>query len=150
MLDIMLYRFNYIIMDEMNYILVPYDNSPEAEKALQHSFSIADTEDEILILMVLNLPETSFFLEPTEDMSIKTAYEHLETVKSRFVETGLKINLRVVRGNVVDEIIKASDESDCKLIVLGYKGISKIGKFILGSVSGEVAKHAKKPVLIVK
>ena len=137
-------------MSEMNSILVPYDSSPEAEKALQNSFTIADAADEIVILMVLEDPETSFFLGPSGDMSIENAYTYLETVKSRFLETGLKITVRVVRGNVVEEIIRISNEINCKLIVIGYKGVSKIGRFILGSVSGEVAKRANKPVLIVK
>ena len=42
----------------MSQILVAYDCSEEADKALAHTISIADPEDEILILMVIPEPGT--------------------------------------------------------------------------------------------
>ena len=74
----------------------------------------------------------------------------LESMKEKYQSKDLCITQRTRSGNVVSEIIKASEDPDVKLIVMGYKGVSKIGSFKLGSVSGEVAKLAKKPVLVVK
>ncbi len=134
----------------MSQILVAYDCSPEADKALAHSISIAQIEDEILILMVVPEPEDTFYTDDYDENSIETFKGKLELVKSKYDNTGLKISTRVVKGRIVTEILKASNNPNCKLIVLGYEGVSKIGRFKLGSVSGKVAKLANKPVLVVK
>jgi nucleotide-binding universal stress UspA family protein len=134
----------------MNQILVAYDCSPEADKALAHSISIADPEDEILILMVIPEPENVFYVDDYDENSIEKVKGKLELVKNKYNNTGLKISTQVIKGQIVTEILKASENPNCKLIVLGYEGVSKIGRFKLGSVSGKVAKLANKPVLVVK
>jgi len=134
----------------MSSILVAFDGSPEAEKALKHSISIAESDDVIMVLMVLPEQDDLFFSSQTDEITIEEANELLKAKKKDLVGTGLKIDTKVIRGNIVDEIIKASNDPNCKLIIIGYKGVTKIGRFMLGSVSGEVAKRAKKPVLIVK
>ena len=100
--------------------------------------------------MVLPEQDDLFFSRQTEEISIKNANKLLESKKKNLKSTGLKIETKVIRGNIVDEIIEASNDPNCKLITIGYKGVTKIGRFMLGSVSGEVAKRAKKPVLVVK
>ncbi|WP_455391824.1 universal stress protein [[Eubacterium] cellulosolvens] len=134
----------------MGKILVAYDCSAEAKKALEHAISIADATDEILILTVVPEPETVFC---TDDLGVVTGEKvrtHLESLKEKHGQTGLKITTKIVRGDIVAEILRASGDPNIKIIVVGYKGVSKIGSFRLGSVSGEVAKLAKKPVLVVK
>ena len=134
----------------MPFILVAYDGSEVADKALQHSISIAEPEDEILLLYILPESDSDLFSAPSKAASLEDALELLKSVKDKFKYTGLLITTKAIRGNIISEIIKASDDPYCKLVVLGYKGVTQIGRFKLGNVSGEVAKRASKPVLIVK
>lgn len=134
----------------MHRILVAYDGSPEAEKAFEHSLAIAEPEDELLLLTVLPEPDPTMFSDLQDDISFEKASELLEKLLKKYDQKGIRINTKIIRGDIVDEIIKASEDPKCRLIVLGYKGVSRIGRFRLGSVSGEVAKRANKPVLIVK
>jgi nucleotide-binding universal stress UspA family protein len=133
----------------MNKIIVAYDFSPEAKKALDHTVSIVEPGDNIEVLVVLPEPDL-FFGDQTDEVSKDQLKIKLEALKLKYDEFGNEFTTRIVQGNVVEEIIKASDDQDCKMIVIGYKGVSKIGRFKLGNVSGQVAKLAKKPVLIIK
>lgn len=137
-------------MNDKNLILVPFDKSPEAEKALEHAVGVADPNDEILILMVLPEPDSDPFFEITNNNSVENLTQYLESLILKYRSSGIKLLIEIHQGNIVDEILKAGDNPRCKLIVIGYKGVSKIGKFVLGSISGEVAKRAKTPVLVVR
>ena len=55
-----------------------------------------------------------------------------------------------LHGNVAHEIVQYASEIDAELIVLGAVGHSMIGRMILGSVSDNVATHAKCSVAIIR
>jgi nucleotide-binding universal stress UspA family protein len=137
-------------LSEKNLILVAYDSSKESEKALEHAIDIADPEDEVQILMVIPKPESDPFINLDDFVSFTDAENELDHIIKIYNQDSKKVTTLIAQGNIIDEIIKASENPRCKLIVLGFKGITRIGPFKLGSISGEVAKHAKVPVLIVK
>ena len=39
---------------------------------------------------------------------------------------------------------------EADIIVIGYKGYGKEGRFLLGSVTDKVVRHASKSVLVVR
>jgi nucleotide-binding universal stress UspA family protein len=100
--------------------------------------------------MVLPSKDDDFFIDGKSQISIQEGKRKLSELSSRFDKDSVKMMVKVQSGNIIDEIIRASTNPKCKLIVLGFKGISRIGNFKLGSISGEVAKRAKVPVLIIK
>jgi nucleotide-binding universal stress UspA family protein len=57
---------------------------------------------------------------------------------------------QVVVGHPVDEIVGAAGGPDVDLIVVGSRGLGTIKRFLLGSISEGVLRHADRPVLIVK
>ena len=133
-----------------NRILVAYDGSPEAVKAFEHAVSIAEPGEEVEILMVIPRPETEFCTEVQDEQSMENMKAQLESLQAKFQDPDLRFITTVRRGDIVEEIIRASERSNCKLIVMGYVGVSRLGRFKLGSVSGLVAKKANKPLLIVR
>lgn len=56
----------------------------------------------------------------------------------------------VVFGDPAEEIVRAAERSDVDLVVMGSRGMGKLGSAILGSVAGSVLRHAPCPVLVVK
>ena len=52
-------------------------------------------------------------------------------------------------GYPVEEILKAADEEDCSIIVLGTHGKGFLKQTFLGSVARSVLDRAKRPVFIV-
>lgn len=59
------------------------------------------------------------------------------------------IEEKVVHGAVVPEILRIAEESKPALLVLGRRGLGRIGKFLLGSVSDKVVRQASVPVVVV-
>ncbi len=64
---------------------------------------------------------------------------------------GPKIEIEpVVIGHPVTELLRIADERKAGLIVVGSHGLTGIDRFLLGSVSERVMRHATCSVLIVK
>jgi len=53
-------------------------------------------------------------------------------------------------GDAVREIVAEAHEEKYDLIVVGHRGLSKLGELFLGAVSEGVSHKAPCPVLIVK
>jgi nucleotide-binding universal stress UspA family protein len=65
--------------------------------------------------------------------------------------TGVKtVERQVGLGRPVDEIVEATARPDVDFVVLGARGLGALERFLLGSVSEGVLRHADRPVLIVK
>jgi nucleotide-binding universal stress UspA family protein len=65
-------------------------------------------------------------------------------------ETGVRIEIDVLRGRAGSAIVEKAQSVSADVIVLGSRGHGTIGAMLLGSVSGEVADHAHCPVLVAR
>lgn len=134
----------------MGEILLAYDGSDHARKALDKAITLANEEDEIVVLYVIPaaLMDELSDLDPevTKSKARGIVNEAVDIIRAR----ERKAMAVVHEGDVADEIINFAGELECSLIIIGSKGVSKIGRFTLGSVAEKVARHADKPVLIVR
>uniref|UniRef100_A0A6N2N8Y5 UspA domain-containing protein n=1 Tax=Salix viminalis TaxID=40686 RepID=A0A6N2N8Y5_SALVM len=62
----------------------------------------------------------------------------------------IKAESHILEGDPKDKICQATEQMQVDLLVLGSRGLGKIKRAFLGSVSDYCAHHAKCPVLIVK
>ncbi|XP_061954198.1 universal stress protein A-like protein isoform X1 [Populus nigra] len=62
----------------------------------------------------------------------------------------IKAESLILEGEPKDKICQATEQMQVDLLVLGSRGLGKIKRAFLGSVSDYCAHHAKCPVLIVK
>ncbi len=134
----------------MGDILVAFDGSEAAKKAVEHGTNLLKDNDRLIILSVVPSATIAEFAEIDPEISIAKAQESVNELLAEL--RGRNINaIGVVReGDIADEILKMGLELECDLIVVGHKGISKIGRFQLGSVTDKVARYANRPVLIVR
>jgi nucleotide-binding universal stress UspA family protein len=134
----------------MAEILLAYDGSDHARKALEKAISLATEEDEIVVLYVIPTALIDEFkgLDPeiSKGKAREIVNEAVDIIKAR----ERKALAVVHEGDVAEDIINFAGELDCTLIIIGSKGVSKIGRFSLGSVAEKVARHAECPVLIVR
>ncbi len=81
----------------------------------------------------------------------KCAASSLAPVATRAKTKGVKsVNVEVLRGNAASETLDYAKTSGADLIVLGRRGLSRMGGLVLGSVSAKIAGQAECAVLTVK
>ncbi len=152
----------HAMLIKMKKMLVAYDGSDASKKAVELVKKCADREDIITLLTVVpaELAESSFtkMLLPTIDLSgiIKSgsfkdkARESLSRIVKDLEKDVTKVNIMVEDGDPADEILISAKKADADIIVVGYKGYGKEGRFLLGSVTDKVVRHAGVSVLVVR
>ena len=53
-------------------------------------------------------------------------------------------------GSPAKIIIKVAKKANVDIIVVGSRGLSRVRRYLLGSVSDDISMHAKSSVLIVR
>ena len=146
----------------MKKLLVAYDGSEASKKAIDLVVKCSNKEDEITLLTVVpaELAEASFtkMLLPTIDLSTvvksgsfkQKAMESLSKIVKEIDYAVSKVNIAVEAGDPADEILLSAKKHEADIIVVGYKGYGKEGRFLLGSVTDKVVRHATKSVLVVR
>jgi nucleotide-binding universal stress UspA family protein len=146
-------------------VLYSTDFSPLAEAALDYVKKLKEAgEEEVVVVHVVNdlsveLPSGTDLLEEKEVFKIlpevdqeyvASLVEKLHSIKKSLEDVGLKVKLYLRYGNIPKEIVKVSEEENVKVIVMGAHGKGLLTEIFLGSVSTDVIRNAKCPVLIVK
>lgn len=146
----------------MKKMLVAYDGSEASKNAIQMCLKCSDNIDEVVLLTVIpaELAESSFtkMLLPTIDLSsvVKSgsfkdkAMDSLLKIVKEFEPNVKKVDPVVEAGDPADEILMTAKRHQADMIILGYKGYGKEGRFLLGSVTDKVVRHASISVLVVR
>ena len=146
----------------MKKIIIAYDGSVASKRAIEMALKCSNKDDEITLLTVIpaELAESSFtkMLLPTIDLSsvVKSgsfkerAMETLSKVVAEIENNVKKVNIAVESGDPADEILMSAKKHEADIIVLGYNGYGKEGRFLLGSVTDKVVRHAGVSVLVVR
>ena len=132
----------------MGDILVAFDGSEAARKAIEHGTNLLKENDRLIILSVVPSATIAEFAEIDPEISVAKAQESVNELLAELRERGINAIGVVREGDIADEILKMGLELECDLIVVGHKGISKIGRFQLGSVKlGHAIKEASRTTL---
>ncbi len=136
----------------MERIVVGYDGSPQAKKALQKARALAEKfGSKIYVIHVVDtavLSLSDMFSSPAVVASLREKAEQL--VKEALATLGGSAEGKVLEGDPAHEIIKFAREVNASLIVLGARGLSTIRRILMGSVSSRVVQESPIDVLIVK
>ncbi|MEX0725430.1 MAG: universal stress protein [Planctomycetaceae bacterium] len=143
-------------MITLKRILFPTDFSPQADKAREYAYSLAEKFDAELhivcvvqdvALMAPEMPGTFAMPITNLDEVVKAAEQSLH----RYPACAGKAPVRVVRtGEPFVEIIRYAKERNIDLIVLGTHGRTGLTHVLLGSVAERVVRKAGCPVLTVR
>jgi len=134
----------------MGIKLVAFDGSETSRKALSQAAGLLREGDELLVLMVVPVAAIAEFADVPPDISIAKAHGLVNAAVAELKESGIPALGMVREGDIADEILKIAAEMPVDIIVIGHRGLSKIGRFALGSVADKVARYATRPVLIVR
>ncbi len=74
----------------------------------------------------------------------------VRAIVERARAAGVDATFLVWEGAAGDAIVEAARAEGADVIVVGRRGLGAVGRFVLGSVSDHVVRHADCPVLIVR
>ncbi|UCG45032.1 MAG: universal stress protein [Candidatus Bathyarchaeota archaeon] len=147
-------------------LLVPIDGSKHSLHALEKAILIARKfEGELTLLHVYSVgyPITrgAFDMGETEAVASVLVSEVNEEVrkagkgilsdgKRRANAEGIQVDVLLREGHAVEEILRTAEDGGFDLIVIGARGLSRVKRILLGSVSQGVTTHAHCPVLVIK
>jgi nucleotide-binding universal stress UspA family protein len=132
-------------------ILVAYDGSAEAKLAIERAAEIAKLENaEVVVVSVVPVTASGRAggIDPTSNAS-----EHRRQLDDASAQlTGLGVTARTIEavGHPADAIVQTAEAEGANLIVMGSRGQSGVKRFLMGSVSTQVAQHAPCNVYIAR
>lgn len=141
-------------MQMLNYknILVPYDGSDHAKKALEHAIDLAKCSNECKMYIATVFSKT-IALKHSEGKDVEElkelAKECLESA-AKLVPEEIQKEVIFVEGEPRPELLTISEEKNCDLIVMGSRGLGPIEGILMGSVSSYLVSHSKAQIYIIK
>lgn len=142
----------------MKKVLVATDGSKTANKAIREAKELAEDRGyEVVIMNIIGNLSILPHLKTKENiLKMEEASEDLKKKSSLILEEALKIfedfpqKVSTVSriGDPVDEILKESE--NCDLIIMGSRGLGRVSRTLLGSVSNRVLNKTHKNIMIVK
>jgi nucleotide-binding universal stress UspA family protein len=137
-------------------ILFPTDFSDVSQKAIQYIKQLKGAgAQEVIVLHVIDekellalsrIPEQ--YLQVTTLMENEIAKE-MAAVEAGMAAEGFSVKLKVKTGKPFTEIMQTAAEEKVSIIVVGSHGRSNIAEMLMGSVSENVIRHAKVPLLVI-
>jgi nucleotide-binding universal stress UspA family protein len=132
-------------------VLFAYDGSEPARRALQYASRLAP-DDEVALISVapalIEAPHTEEYTDPGHDPA--RAKRDLDEAQGVLEAGGVKVESILATGNPAAEIIRAAEERDVRLIVVGSRGQHAFERFLVGSIAERLVRHAPCDVLIVR
>jgi nucleotide-binding universal stress UspA family protein len=135
----------------MRKILVGFDGSEGSEQALNRAMMLLDEFGELILLAVVPSPADKSFVDANAYKILKKKADILikDTIRD-IGDQGFEITGLVEEGDPAAKIIDISNRERVDLIVLGSKGQSELGRYLIGSVANKVVQYAAKPVMVVR
>lgn len=134
--------------------LLAYDDSDSARKALRRTIGLMNPRDLVVLLWVIpsakGSPGALPGLAPEGTTERVASVERLNEAVGLVNREGRQAAALLLEGDVAKTICATGDRLEADLIILGHKGVSRIGPLTLGSVAERVAQQSNRRVLIVK
>jgi nucleotide-binding universal stress UspA family protein len=144
-------------MTPITRILVPFDFSVHASKALSHAIDLAQHYDaDVMLLHVFQtesyvLPQRHVLPGPEALEQISAELDSkLAGVANDVLATGVRVESIVRRGVAATAILATARETKSDLIVMGTHGHTGAKHLWFGSVAENVVRPALCPVLTVR
>jgi nucleotide-binding universal stress UspA family protein len=132
-------------------ILVGTDGSEHARRAVRWAADLAgEIGAEVVaahaVGLLVTTPEGPVPSTPFHDR-LRSALENEWTEDLR--AAGVRVHCVLVEGSAVTALLRAAEDQDADLVVVGSRGAGGFSDLHLGSTSHQVALYADRPVTIV-
>lgn len=136
-------------------ILVPVDGSEHSQRALATGLALAERLGaSVTVLEVIEEygPLPSYYEQPPEGETREhwLSEERFEPMRKLLEATSVPWDRRVEEGTPPNVICEVAEQGDYDMIVIGRRGMSSVGRWLVGSVSDRVVRHAPCTVTVVR
>jgi nucleotide-binding universal stress UspA family protein len=132
-------------------IVVGYDGSEHAERALDRAIELATGGAEVVVLSAGSLaPPSLGGGSPVHAVGVEEARRNLDQAQTKLKATGVSARTVEAHGDAADMLVEQAKEAGADLIVVGTRGLNLAQRAVLGSVSTKVVHHAGCDVLVVR
>jgi universal stress protein A len=137
----------------MKKIVVGYDASPEADRALERAAEVAKAFGaDVIVTSVARIlyggGKGLAGIDPIDSPELHE--EEARRAKERLSELGVEAKTVDGLGDPGRMIVKVAEANDADLIVVGSHTAGALERFFVGSVSDSVKHHAACDVLVVR
>ncbi|PKG32446.1 universal stress protein [Methanoregula sp.] len=136
-------------------VLLPTDFSSDSEKVLEYVRDIPGVK-KVFLLHVVDATRPSL-RGGDHDPKIENAKILIREKQRMLAQAGLVADAEIetlvntiTRGDIPLTILEKAETEKADLIVMGARGRNTIETILLGSVSANVIRHAKTPVLLMR
>jgi nucleotide-binding universal stress UspA family protein len=134
----------------MKHILVGFDGSTNARRALEEALEIACADTRITVVAAAQAPPPPGETLPAGAEGVEERQRELEDAKRQLAELGVQAEVVAVSGAPADVLIEEAERRGADLIVVGRRGLTGAERMVMGSVSSKVARLARCSVLIAR
>jgi nucleotide-binding universal stress UspA family protein len=131
-------------------IVVGYDGSDHSKQALERAAAIAGDGDQIVVVAAVEprvdagITEGAH-LDPSE---IERRRQDLEEARAVLSKGGIEAETILGQGDPGSVVVNAAEDAD--LVIVGSRGLNKVQRLLMGSVSSKVVHRAPSDVLVVR
>jgi nucleotide-binding universal stress UspA family protein len=138
-------------------ILVAFDGSDGSVNAANFGFNMAYYLPDVIIEVITIFTfseEEALFLGVSTETFYKSEKEKAEKINSIFLRktntNNIPFSLIVLDGNPAEKIVQYAIQEGFNHIIMGSRGLGKIKKLLMGSVSKKVVENSHCSVTVVK
>jgi nucleotide-binding universal stress UspA family protein len=135
-------------------LLIAVNDSDPSRRAVEVGCRLASQLDaRVSLLHVVDIskgfsPELGLLREAALDELQRRGHDLLEQIVAT-LPTGLSVETKLLHGDPQEEILKASEECEADVIVIGTYGRDRVAHRLLGTTAESVVRAARVPLLTV-
>ena len=136
-------------------ILVAYDGSEPAQKAVEHAFTTYPDE-EIVLLRVIEAADGSTGAgimaaqEMLRDREEKVSKKLPDEIDKLVSDPDIEFRTETTVGKPAREVVRFAEDNDIDHIIIGSHGRSGLSRVLLGSVAEKIVRRAPVPVTVFR
>lgn len=143
---------------ELTTIVVGYDGSTNARKALEAAVDLAGDETTVHVVTAYDPPspdEVARILAVVPDEYttgldlLQGPRGHLRDAELLIEHRGISVQGHFVNDKPASAILDTADAVGADLIIVGSRGLGRATRFLRGSVSSRIASHAMQSFLVI-
>lgn len=136
-------------MKQIKRILVATDFSDCSKEAYAEAIQLARQLKGTVLLTHVIEPVGSVHIEPLAYLELKVG-QALDRMAHPAREEGLLVETHLFKGDPAGEILKAAEDLQCDLIVMGTHGRTGISRLLMGSVTERALRASPVPIVAVR